>query len=89
MIAYRPTDDAEFIYPLEQFNKTDGVESWAGRIVHAVGNGSPALHFLYTKRASLDFRSFAELLRLGGDEGEHALTILETAIARLAHDTAK
>ena len=61
-IAYRPSDADDFVFPLEQF-VPGTVLPWAGKIIEAVGNGAPALHFLYVSRRQLGDQSFAGALR--------------------------
>lgn len=84
VIAYRPADTTEFLFPFEQFAAGGIRRDWAGALVSVVGNGAPALQFLYVKRRSLAGRSFAEALRAG--DSEETNTILLSAIERLAAD---
>ncbi len=83
LIAYRPRKDAEFVFPLEQFEK-GGALPWAADIVEAVGNGAPAIHFLYVPREQLEGVSFAEALRATG--GHDTLKIMQAALTRLTRD---
>lgn len=62
VIAYRPGAQADFVFPLEQF-APDLIQKWPAAIIAAVGNGGPALHFLYVSREQLGHQSFAEALR--------------------------
>jgi hypothetical protein len=62
VIAYRRGIKGEYFYPLEQFAK-DTIYEWAKELVNAVGNGAPALQFLYAERASLEGKSFADAFR--------------------------
>jgi len=83
VIAYRLDESGDFLFPLEQFIP-NGIEDWAQVVVDAVGNGAPALHFLYTKRTSLDGRSFAEALREDGGTRDVLVKSLLKAAQRLA-----
>jgi len=83
VIAFRPGKEGEFVFPLEQFEK-GGVLPWAADIVEAVGNGAPAVHFLYVPREQLGGQSFAAVLR---DPKEHdIMTIMQTTLTRLTRD---
>ena len=82
-IAYRPDETGDFLFPLEQFN-TNGLQDWASEVVRAVGNGTPALHFLYTKREIMKGKSFAEALRENRSENAHVVELLLKATRRLA-----
>lgn len=78
VIAFRPSAEGEFMFPLEQFTQGE-IEEWPEKVVAAVGNGGPSLHFLYTKRASLDGRSFADIFRQDTDRTEAIRLITEAA----------
>ncbi len=83
VIAYRPRKDAEFVFPLEQFAE-GGVLPWAEDIVAALGNGAPAVHFLYVPREQLGGQSFGAALR---DPKEHdIMTIMQTTLTRVTRD---
>jgi len=83
VIAFRPGKEGEFVFPLEQFEK-GGVLTWAADIVEAVGNGAPAIHFLYVPREQLGGQSFGAALR---DSKEHdIMTIMQTTLTRLTRD---
>jgi hypothetical protein len=62
VIAFRPTKQDDFVFPLEQFGP-DHVHEWPAIVIQAVGNGAPALHFLYVGRKQLGGESFAEAMR--------------------------
>lgn len=81
VIAYRPTDQDDFVFPLEQFGPRT-VHPWAATIIQAVGNGSPALHFLYVPRLHLGKQSFAEALR--APKGRDVPALIGKAATRLS-----
>lgn len=83
IIAYRPTEKDDFLYPFEQF-ANGRVEEWAAEVVGAVGNGGPALHFLYVPRKQLGGRSFAQALREPADSG--VVGLIRKTVARLTED---
>jgi hypothetical protein len=83
VIAYRPRKDAEFVFPLEQFEK-GGALPWAAEIVEAVGNGAPAIHFLYVPREQLGGVSFADTLH--AVDGPDTREIMQAALTRLTRN---
>lgn len=80
VIAYRPNKSADFVFPLEQFEK-GGVYPWAEGIVDAVGNGAPAIHFLYVPREQLEGLSFGSALR--DNQRPDALEVMGATLKRL------
>jgi hypothetical protein len=81
VIAFRGASGAnEFLFPEEQFSK-GGVDGWARDLIAIVGNGAPALQFLYVGRPSLGGRSYVELLREA--KTDEAIGIVKHGIARL------
>jgi hypothetical protein len=62
VIAFRPPDGSDFLFPLEQFS-SNKIAPWAAEVVHAGKNGAPAICFLYVKRRQMRWRSFADGLR--------------------------
>lgn len=78
VIAYCPPGEVDFIFPLEQFKRA-GYHDWARAVIAAVGNGAPALHFIYTVRKSLAGLSFAEALRDGRQQRRVASELVEAA----------
>lgn len=84
VIAYRAPKTTEFLYPFEQFASRGVRRDWPAALVSAVGNGAPALHFLYTKRKSMAGDSFAEVPR--ALESSEVNGVLLAAIEQLAAD---
>lgn len=76
-------DDGCLMFPAEQFG-TGGVHEWAAAITRTVGNGPPALHFLYVSRTSLGSSSIAELLRKGDEKA--ACRAIRAVIRKLKAD---
>jgi hypothetical protein len=67
VIAFRAPQATSDFFPVIQFSwKT--VAPWAERVIKAVGNDAPAVHFLCVPRKQLDSLSFAEALRKGGSD---------------------
>jgi hypothetical protein len=81
VIAFRPGKEDDFVFPLEQF-EPGGIQGWADAVVRAVGNGAPALHFLYVPRKQLENESFAEALRT--PKGRDVPALIRKTAARLA-----
>jgi hypothetical protein len=79
VIAYRPRRDAEFVFPLEQFEK-GGAKPWAADIVNAISNGAPSIHFLYVPREQLGGVSFADTLR--ETDGPDTREIMQATLLR-------
>jgi hypothetical protein len=80
VIYSRAKGGAEDLYPLEQF-AAGATHSWAAEVIATVGNGAPAIHFLYVARRSLGDRSFAELLR--GDAAGVVPSLVRKALGKL------
>ena len=80
VIAFRVPGATEFLFPAEQFSPGE-VDVWARDLISTVGNGAPALQFLYVKRPSLGGKSFAETLR--GVKTPETIENLRHGIARL------
>ncbi|AHF94140.1 hypothetical protein OPIT5_06350 [Opitutaceae bacterium TAV5] len=79
VIAFRPAETDPFVFPLDQFEGRKPAP-WAADIVKGLGNGAPALHFIFTPRGSLGNRSLMDLVRAKDPE---AGTAIHRALRRL------
>jgi len=73
IIAYRPNESIDFLYPMEQF-ENGAVRDWAKTVVDAVGNGGAAIHLLYVPRVDVRNRNVADLLRETPEVGARYLS---------------
>lgn len=79
VIAFRPAGKDSFVFPLDQFSGKKPAP-WAAEIVKGLGNGAPALQFIFTPRTSLQNRCLMDLVRAKEPGAE---TAIHRALRRL------